>query len=656
MNIKSIRIQHFRAFEDVQIPFEGYTCLVGPNGAGKSTVLCALNVFFRASDHSPTDLTSLEVEDFHNKDVSKPIQITVSFANLDSAAQEDFKDYYRNGELTITAKASYDAGSQTATVRHHGQRLAMEPFAPFFQASGDGKSVAELKSLYARLQARYPALPKAGTKDAMKEALRAYETEHPGECVLIPSEDQFYGVSKGANRLAKHIQWVYVPAVKDAISEEVGSKDSALGKLVERVVSSKGNLKEEIHSLRQKAQQDYDKLLAQNQPVLAEVSKQLETLVARYAHPDAKCKIEWFQDPDKSVRVEDPLASLLAGEGQFQGGLARFGHGLQRSLLLGLLQLVAGVADESGPKLLLGCEEPELFQHPPQARHLAEVFQKLSGTNAQVVVSTHSPYFVVSNGFEGVRLVRKERGSSFSEVTHTTFAQAGELIAKATGKPAPKKPEGTKARLHMELQPNLNETFFSPIVVLVEGLEDVAYITSHLMLSGKWDDFRRLGCHLVPANGKSHMAYPMAVMNLLKIPCFAVWDADSDAKEGHRGRHIHDNRANLVLCGAADLEPFPVTHVFASNHTVWTVNMGQAVEEDLRGEEWEKCKTEARTQLGDPGALEKNSLFIADSLERAREKGLASRSLESLCSSILAFAAAPNIATVSAESPVAATT
>ena len=61
----------------------------------------------------------------------------------------------------------------------------------------------------------------------MVTALRDFEAARPEECELIPSEDQFYGFSRGANRLAKHVQWVYVPAVKEATSEQVEARNSA---------------------------------------------------------------------------------------------------------------------------------------------------------------------------------------------------------------------------------------------------------------------------------------------------------------------------------------------------------------------------------------------------------------------------------------------
>ena len=80
--IDSVRIENFRSFADATIGFNNYACLVGPNGAGKSNVLTALNVFFRKSEDTPTDLSQLDAEDFHCKNTGDPIRITITFTNL----------------------------------------------------------------------------------------------------------------------------------------------------------------------------------------------------------------------------------------------------------------------------------------------------------------------------------------------------------------------------------------------------------------------------------------------------------------------------------------------------------------------------------------------------------------------------------------------
>jgi putative ATP-dependent endonuclease of the OLD family len=228
MKITSIHIKNFRSLANAPVPFNNYTCLVGPNGSGKSTILCALNVFFRDTENTATNLGHLDREDFHQKNVTKPIEITVTFEDLSPAAQRDFADYYRQGKLIVSAIATYNETTGKAEVKQYGQRLGIPEFKPFFRAYGDNQKASELKKLYMKLRESFNDLPSASPKDVMRDALRNYEAEHPDRCELIPSEDQFYGFSKGANRLARYLQWVYVPAVKDATTEQLEARNTAL--------------------------------------------------------------------------------------------------------------------------------------------------------------------------------------------------------------------------------------------------------------------------------------------------------------------------------------------------------------------------------------------------------------------------------------------
>ena len=77
----------------------------------------ALNVFFRENAETVTDVCTLTDEDFHHKNIEQPIRITVTFEDLCTAAQEDFKEYYRQKKLVAFAEAKWDAASQSAVVK-----------------------------------------------------------------------------------------------------------------------------------------------------------------------------------------------------------------------------------------------------------------------------------------------------------------------------------------------------------------------------------------------------------------------------------------------------------------------------------------------------------------------------------------------------------
>lgn len=637
MKIKSVTIRNFRSIRDQTVECDEYTCFVGANGSGKSNILHALNVFFGESEIPGLDTRLLGKEDFHGKITDDSVEITITFADLSPEAKNDLAHYVRHDQLIVSVEARFDAITGKAEVKQYGRRLAIKDFAPFFEAEKQGKKVGDLKEAYNEIKKKYSELPSPGTKDSMIEALRSYEESHPEACVELPSADEFYGVSKGKNHLEKYIQWVYVPAVKDAATEQAEARNTALGKLLARTVRLRVNFKDSIEPIRAELQKKYGELLATSQSQLEEISQTLTNRLVEWAHNDATLRLEWHQDSEKAVRVDEPFAQAILGEGAFEGEITRFGHGLQRSFLLALLQELSGSNVEGGPRLILACEEPELYQHPPQAKHLYNVLLRLSEQNSQILVATHSPYYVSGEGFESIRLVRKATG--ISTITRTTHNEVSKRIAEAKGE-SPIKPNGQLAKIHQALQPGLSEMFFASKLIFVEGLEDTAYITTYLHLMGLWDEYRRRGCHMVPTHGKSAMIQPLAVAKSLQIPTFAVFDADGDKpdKNGSKEKHRKDNEAILRLCDVSNPEGFPSNTFWNGCVAMWPSDIEKVVEQDIGSSEWNGFRAEADKKYGHTGNLQKNTLHIASSLQLAWDAGTKSASLEKLCENIMRFA------------------
>jgi predicted ATP-dependent endonuclease of OLD family len=640
MKILSVRIQNFRSFKDETIFFHDYNCLVGPNGCGKSTVLNALNIFFRdQTSNSVTDILHLNEEDFHCKNTKLPIRITVTFGDLSESAKTVLKDYVRQNQLTVAAVANWRADVRSAAVVQKGSRLAISEFAPFFKASSDGELVSELKRIYNQIREIVPDLPGPGAKAAMIEALRIYEHEHPEKAGLIESDDEFYGASKGAHKLGPFIQWVFVPAVKDASTEQQEAKNTAIGRLVERVVRTKVQFSEKIKALRDQTSIAYDTLLTDNQGSLDELSTALKQRLIKWAHPNVDLAVRWDRDLTRSVRVDEPFAKIYAGESGFLGEIPRLGHGLQRSHILALLEELSAFDTHEAPRLILGIEEPELFQHPPQAQYLAELLQKLSIGNAQVAVCTHSPYFVVGKGFEDVILIRKPAASSQAKASRTTFKALADDLAARLSEPRFAQPAGIQAKLHQMLRPALREMFFCPTLVLVEGQEDIGFIHAGLLLSDRWEEWRQCGGHVVAVNGKSEFVHPLAIAQKLGIPVFVMFDADGDIeKPEQRLAHERDNERLLKLLNQSGNSLFPQNTVWAENFIIWPKNIATAIKLDYQEADWNKWKQEVEQQFGQAGGLEKNSLYISSILAKAWEEEKPSPTLEKLCDQILAFA------------------
>lgn len=633
MKIESVHIKNFRSFKNETILFDDYTCIVGANGAGKSTVFTALQVFFRHYKDSKTDLSKLTEKDFHHCNTAEPIEITVTFTELSEQAQEDLSNYVRQGKLIVTAKAEFDAATQRAEIKQFGNRLGIEDFKIFFELEKNKAPVAELNDCYSQLREKFQDLPNAGSKDAKIAALKEYEAARPDECILIPSEDQFYGASKGANRLAPHIQWVFVSASKDVTEEGEENKTSALGTLLARTVRAKVNFTERISEIKQAVDEKYAQLLADEQNVLDDISASLKGKLSQWANPSINASVQWKKDAEKAIKIEEPTAAIALGERGFEGELSRFGHGLQRSFMLALLQELNTTDDESAPTLILSIEEPELYQHPPQARHLAETLMDLTGQNTQVMVCSHSPLFIPKNSFEKVRVIRENGNPIESQCSSITYKDLAEYLTTIGSKPVNNK--GIVAKLFPYLSPSINEMFFCRVPVFVEGIEDIAYIKTYLELMGLSGQFRASGMHLINADKKSNIIEPAAVVKLLNINAFVVYDSDTDVEEKYHHQHKPDNKKLLTIQGHEDEEEFQAANVIKPNLWAWQSNLGKEVQNEIPT--WNKYFDVACAEFGNAGSLHKNPLVIARTLEIAWENGEIATSLIKLIENIIEF-------------------
>jgi putative ATP-dependent endonuclease of the OLD family len=660
MKIEYIDIKNFRAFKEQRIKFDDYNCIVGANGAGKSTVLNALNVFFRTDKDSATDLCSLSAHDFHHKNTEEEISITVCFADLSEEAKQDLSAYVRQEKLIVTAKATFNEALGKAEVTQYGNRLGFESFKKWFEASKSGSKVSELKEIYDELRKDYVDLPAQKTKAAMEEALNQYEEERPEECVLIPSQDQFYGVSKGVSKLAPYIQWVFVAASKDAIAETEETKTSALGLLLDRAVRSRVSFSSKVKVLRDELTENYQKMLDEEQAVLSDLSQGLQSRLQTWSNPSATARVEWTQDP-KTIRVDEPKAQIYIGEKGFDSELGRFGHGMQRSFLLSLLQELTAFED-TGPTLIMGIEEPELYQHPPQAKYLSEVLQELASQGSQILACSHSPYFIPGENVNAVRIVREAGIPCHASVSSLNYESLNARLSAVESKPV--KSSALVAKLYPTLRPEMNEIFFCKKLILVEGVEDIAYLTTYIELMGRKSQFRSEGWHIVAVGGKSELLRPICIARELEIPLYVIFDADTNKENlaeieqlsqsaseidqkklerirGEIKRHKSDNEKIIRLLDEnTEAQPFwPNEDICCSEFTLWKDNITDTISVEF-GERWTEYRIKASSCYGDAKGLQKNPLAVATALELAWKNNLRSSSLMKVIDQILPVQAA----------------
>lgn len=232
-------------------------------------------------------------------------------------------------------------------------------------------------------------------------------------------------------------------------------------------------------------------------------------------------------------------------------------------------------------------------------------------------------------------------------MAHQTYAALKTNLKEITGIDR-RTASGMLTQIHQELQPHLNEIFFTDKLIIVEGPEDVAYITTMLNLQGQWDAYRRSGCHIVQCCGKSHMIWPLLIATQLGIPTFVVFDADADKREEKGGHHHQgDNEALLALSGHV-ANAFPESIVWSERLVVWPNSMTSQGGSEIDKTIWRDCQQQADSEYGQAGKLRKHSLHIAHCLTLAWEQDEKAESLERLCESILRFGGVAESRTLSA--------
>lgn len=544
MKIESVRIENFRSIKSATIPFNDLTVFVGSNGAGKSTVLRAISQFFEGSNR-------LQEEDYFQRDIKSPIEIEITFRDLSKAEHDTFKKYVFDNTLVVTRRFTYS--DEKSSGKYFGSTLKNPEFEEYRKTD----SVTARRSAYKALRenAKYASLAAATARDDMDAELEAWEQNNPSHCARSVSEVQFLGytgVAKGT--VARHTRFVLVPAVRDASAEASDSK-SPIHRLLEVVVSEALEANDALRKLRNETDTKFRTILSSGAvPELDSLSTMLSDTMATY-YPESGVKLTWQQPGDLELPSLRPDV-LLRDEG-FTAHVGAMGHGLQRAFVMTLLQHLAIGLPRSRPSadtegdvatavdtqnvatLIVGIEEPELYQHPTRQRHFANLLRRLASIGlannkvaVQIVSATHSPSFVSIDYANEIRITRKKHNSVTSEAQsvyfHVTNEEVDERLRKADQ--ATGAVEGLPAPLSViprghHLNPELNEGFFARGVVLCEGISDVAAVLAQAKLMSI--DLTAADIAVLPCNGKGNIDRPLQIFSRLNIPCYCVWDSDA---------------------------------------------------------------------------------------------------------------------------------
>ena len=543
MRINTIRVENFRSIRRETLACDDLTALVGANGAGKSAFLRALLVF--------QDKQKVAAEDFYGRDTGRDIEIAVTFAELSAAARKKFAKYIQNGELEVVRVCRYnDNGSIESTL--HGTSLRNPAFAAVRAAHTAPDALREYNSL--RKSQEYAALPACASRKAAIAELEKWEGDNPDKCERSADDGRFFGFAEvGEGYLGRFVRILYVPAVREASGDGAeGGRGSVMHELLELTVKGALSKSDRFAKFQEDVNAIYE--MARDVKGLPEV-RRLEAdiggtlgMLARGARVD----LVWSLQPPG---VGLPTATARLEEDGYSATIDRTGHGLQRAFIIAMLSRLhraqAGGDGRDGdagePSIVLAIEEPELYQHPTRARHIAGLLSSISregfegvAASVQVIYTTHSPHFVGADRIGQIRLVRKVDGEEgmpkVTRVWSTTMAKIQERLrnAGAAGHADPDKLEHDFDRI---LTPLMNEGFFARTVVLVEGDSDRIAVTRAAEMLGTPLDER--GAAVIPCGSKSGLPGPYAMFKNLGKRVYLVWDGDNNRpSEKRRNRHL----------------------------------------------------------------------------------------------------------------------
>lgn len=489
---------------------------------------------------------------------------------MSDAATKQFTDYILDGKFIVANNLEWNNGKPKPSYR------AIRPRNPDFNPTYNAKAAAEAKLEYNKLQqGAYSNLPQRTTQSDIVKALRKWETDNSDKCEMGMDNEEFRYIKKIHN----FFQVMYVQPVRDAVEDAQESRNSVLSRLMATAVNDSLEADRNIVEFKDDIQNKYNKLMSTvGNKQLKHLEEGITRTVKRFA-PEARVDLKW----EETKLTIEPKANVMLSEDGYVSVVGGAGHGLQRILIMSMLQHLEEQAGKAGsdaaesPTLMVLIDEPELYQHPNRQRHMSEVLRKLTDDSArrktQIIYSTHSPHFVRVDEMDQIRLVRKGgRGSNEPKATRISSASLSTVADKLAKHPDFKRETNKtlKCKLQKIMTPMMNEGFFADVVVLVEGISDNAALSAVARSMGYSLD--SLGISIISGSSKENLPRLAAVFKNFGIPLYIIWDKDGGDKK--------QEKTNRQIMHAIGLESKRLTGVY-KNHACLKNNLEDVIKKDL---------------------------------------------------------------------------
>ncbi len=563
MRLWKFEIANFKALQHVAVEIDDLLVLIGENNCGKSCILLALDWFLSGSSIKDTAL-------FHKFQTGPrdAIELIGYFDQLSDSDKAQIAIRGRtNGDQWVLKKKFWFEKARTGDGEKGGWKEMLFSYSigeAFTDWPKNDNSWKSFPSEYQPLIQQIPNLPAKPTVDS-REVLRQLVREQSPNLVQqtaaewVPNPGGGGNWKSNANSIIPRS--IYVRAVHDAADETNAKDASTYGKLINLIVERQLAGRPEVQQLRAALDQVMelfrpDEAHPEHQAkeireLQNRITKSLENVIGAQAFIKTQpIEVRNLLLPSTSLVIRDSRAGI-------ETEVSHQGHGLQRALIMTLLQLLTEIEHATSydkrvdirPAILI-IEEPELYMHPQMERKMRDLLYDLaSQRKMQVVACTHSPVFLdIADKYKSiVRLTRD--GVGVVKAHQVT----GELF------PGPEdQSEKERIQTVSRFDPAVNEVFFSSQVVLFEEFSAIAAFERAAELVGIFDRHPgvRRTVTAIDCTGKQNIPAFQRTLNAFHIPYRVIHDED----RGKPDQLAHNAR---IAAWAAGAVPVATTHMLS---------------------------------------------------------------------------------------------
>jgi putative ATP-dependent endonuclease of the OLD family len=490
VSISKVVIENFRSVKSASFTTGSLCTLIGENNSGKSTLMRALNLVLGESWPSER---SFDESDFHLRDTSGPIQIDVFF----DEPWEEWRNRAANkvGGFRLKCKV-YEKRTKTKSagqlkvdfvcIGPSGRELTYPSVA------GDYRSAPYPLSVTSEMRARVPLL--------YVDVMREYGRQAPSARWSI---------------LRKLMDHVLVGFSSDKLPVDYAQADGTVVRIT-RAQAFERAIAEAYTYLRTPEFEDLETRLAANAVEHMGMTPGTGSLELQFS----------LHDPANAYKSLELLISQMNMVSTAQ----EVGAGLQSAIVVAIFKTYEELR-RSGA--IFAIEEPEAFLHPQKARYFSEVLRGIADSGNQVILTTHSPFFVRLDAPESVAVVRR------TDAGGTTVAQSGQVDIAAD----------LRAVLRMRNSINVakGEMLFARRILFVEGdteLSAMPFIFKRLGLDGD-----REGVAVIDCDGKPNIPFFVGIAKAFGIPFVVLADRDNPANPAQ----VRDTEAVMACCPPEDV-------------------------------------------------------------------------------------------------------